>query len=775
MLFHSSYKTIVMRLKFILTILLGSLYVLAIHAHPQHMSTIEGTVIDKTTQEPLSYINISLEGTQYQTISDENGYFILKNIHEGKYIIHIHNLGYETLRKEIVLEANVVKKIKIELNTNDHVLGEVSVIGSASRMERDLSPIVTSHITAKTFEATQSTTLAQGLNFSPGVRVETTCQNCGSQEVRINGLEGNYSQILVDGQPVVGALTKTYGLDQIPVNMIDEVKVIRGGSSALYASNAIGGIINILTKEPETNYYELKYNLAMIDGKSADNLLTLNTSLVDKNRTSGISIFGNMRNRNPWDANQDGFSEIGKNQSGSLGVRTFLKPSTNNKVAVEYHYISEERRGGDNFDRPPHEAEIAESANYKIHSGAVNFDQFFRDKAHRLNIHASIQDAKRNSYFGAGKEPNGYGNTSEFTLIGNVKYDINTDNLLFMPAKFTLGFTQSHDLLRNNMPGYNYKQTQNINMSTLYFQNEWRNDKLSLAIGMRAEKHSMIDNINIIPRANIRYQIINNLNLRGSYTEGYRAPEITGGDLDIAIQDGKATLLEFAEGIKPERSRSFSAGFDTKFYNENFYSYFLVEGFFTRINNAFIDRLSGESETGNTIMMRENANRATIYGLNFETSIQPSDWLQIDGGFTLQRGQYKSPESWSDDEDVPPTKDLLRSPNQYGFLSAVVTPKSPFSGSVSATYTGPMKVPHLAGYIEQDVLKKTRSFVDMTLKLAYTFNLNAFNKAEISGGIQNLFNQRQKDYDKGANRDADYIYGPALPRTYFIGLKISSF
>lgn len=764
-----------MKLQYILTILLLSISLLHANAGPEHIANISGQVIDAKTKEPIADAAISLEGTYSQALSDDAGNFLIKNIHSGKYIIQIQALGYSIERQEINLSPYVTKKMIIELNSENYELAEVAVTGYASRLKRDVSPIVVSQITTKTFEATQSLTLSQGLNFSPGVRVETTCQNCGSQEVRINGLEGHYSEILVNSQPVVGALTKTYGLDQIPLNMVDEINIIRGGNSALYGSHAIGGVIDIITKEPENNYYEVKYNLSLIDGKSADNMLLFNTSLVDKNKVSGISVFGNMRSRNPWDANDDGFSEIGKNRSSSLGFNSFIKPNKRSKITAEYRYTSEERRGGDSFDKPPHEANIAEYGDFKIHSGSVDYIQYFKEQKHRLNIHVSVQDANRDSYFGAEQEPNGYGKTTEFTLIGNAKYEMNIDNLLFMPAKFTSGYTQSHDILRNEIPGYNYKQNQNINIGTLYFQNEWQNEKLSIAIGARLEKHSLIDNLNVMPRINARYKILKDVNLRGGYTIGYRAPEITGGDLDIPIQGGKATLLSFAENIKPERSQSFSGGFDAKFYNEHFYSYFLIEGFFTRINNAFIDRVIGESETGNTLVQRENANRATISGINFETSIQPSDWLQIDGGYTIQKGVYKSPERWSDDETVAPTKDMLRSPKQYGFISATASPQSPFSFSVSGTYTGSMYVPHLAGYIENDILKKTSDFFDMTTKIAYSFKLNAYNKAEISCGVQNIFNSRQRDFDKGVNRDADYIYGPSLPRTYFIGLKLSSF
>ncbi len=89
---------------------------------------------------------------------------------------------------------------------------------------------------------------ADGLNFQPGVRVENNCQNCGFQQVRINGLEGPYTQILVDSRPIFSAQTGVYGLEQIPANMIERVEIMRGGGSALFGSSAIAGTINIITK-----------------------------------------------------------------------------------------------------------------------------------------------------------------------------------------------------------------------------------------------------------------------------------------------------------------------------------------------------------------------------------------------------------------------------------------------------------------------------------------------------------------------------------------------
>ena len=105
----------------------------------------------------------------------------------------------------------------------------------------------------KLFSAVGSSTLSESMNFTPGLRIENNCGNCAVTQLRINGLEGHYSQILLDSRPIFSSLATVYGLDQLPVSMIERVEVVRGGGSALYGANAIGGVVNIITKEPLYN------------------------------------------------------------------------------------------------------------------------------------------------------------------------------------------------------------------------------------------------------------------------------------------------------------------------------------------------------------------------------------------------------------------------------------------------------------------------------------------------------------------------------------------
>lgn len=737
-------------------------------------NSIRGHILDSQTESHLPFVSISLRGTHYQTTTDETGHFVLNNIPDGNYIINAQLMGYKTNEQSIELKKNSIKHLTIYLDTDNQVLDEVSVIGSLDKINRQLSSIIVTPLTSKTLEATNSTTLSQGLNYIPGVRVETNCQNCGTQEVRINGLGGQYSQMLIDGKRIFGAMSQLYGLEQFPLNLIEKIEVIRGGGSVLLPASTIGGAINLITKEPEKNLYEAGYNMSLIDGKSVVHNIVLNTSIINKSKKSGASLFGNIRHRNPWDANNDGFSEIGKNKTGSLGIRTFYKPSISNNLKFEYHYISEERRGGDNINRPPHESEITEATNYTIHSGSVGFEQFFHEKNQKIFINITAQDVARDSYYGAEKDLNAYGNGKELSLSTDIRYEHNMDKFLFMPAKFSGGILYEHSNLKDQIEGYNHHLTQVINISTLYLQNEWKNNKATYTLGIKADKHNKIKNINIIPRASVRYNIFDNINLRGTYSMGYRAPEITGQDLDAAIIDAKATIIQLADKLKPERSNTINGGADYAIYKGDFYSYFLIEGFYTKLNHAFVDEFNGEAESGHSILLRRNGSGAYVYGINLETTIQPTNWLELQGGYTWQQARYTKAEAWSDDESVKPTKKMLRTPNHYGFFSLTTTSNKNISAALSGVYTGSMITPHFAGFIEKDEMKKTRDFIDLTLKVSYSLNIGKNNKTEFNIGVQNIFNQIQKDFDKGKNRDSNYIYGPSLPRTYFIGFKISS-
>ena len=733
-------------------------------------ANVIGHVIDKKSGEHLAFINIFLKGTTIGTVSDATGHYFLKNLPEGKYTLVMQSIGYQTIERTVTLRKG--KTLEVNFEALEDAISLDGVVVSANRNEttRRLAPSLVNVLDSRMFEANNATSLSDGLNFQPGVRVENNCQNCGFQQVRINGLEGPYTQILLDNRPIFSALTGVYGLEQVPANMIERVEVMRGGGSALFGSSAIAGTINIITKEPLRNSAQVAHSLTMTGGSRPDNNTTLNASLVTDDHKAGIYLFGQSRYRASYDHDGDGFSELGRIHAKTLGFRSYLKTSTYSKLTFEFHNISEFRRGGNLLDRPPHETDITEQTDHNINGGGLKFDLFSKDYKHRLNVYTSAQHTHRQSYYGAGQDPNAYGHTTDMTFIGGAQYSYSWDKCLFLPAELTGGLEYNYDDLEDQMLDYDRIIAQKVHIESAFLQNEWKNKQWSLLLGGRLDKHNMIQHVIFSPRANVRYNPTEDINFRLSYSSGFRAPQAFDEDLHVTAVGGDVAMIQISDDLKEEKSQSISASMD--FYHRwgGVQVNFLVEGFYTDLRDVFVLEDIGRDAQGNRLMERRNGSGARVAGVNLEAKMAYA-WMQLQAGATLQRSRYKEPESWS--ETVDPQKKMFRSPDVYGYFTSTFTPWKRFSCSLTGTYTGSMLVQHMAGYIPEDREETTPDFFDMNLKLAYDIPLFQTVTLQVNGGVQNLFNAFQSDFDKGGNRDAGYVYGPGSPRSYFIGCKIS--
>ncbi len=736
-------------------------------------ANIIGHVLNKATHEHLQYITVSLKGTTIGTMTDGTGHYFFKNLPEGDFILQVSAVGYKSQARKVTLKKGKTLEENFELEEDLVALDGVVVTANRSETTRRMAPTLVNVMDVKLFEKTNSATLSQGLNFQPGVRVENDCQNCGYTQVRINGLDGPYTQILIDSRPIFSALAGVYGLEQIPANMIERVEVMRGGGSALFGSSAIAGTINIITKEPLRNSAQLSHTLTGVGGLDVfDNATTLNASLVSDNQKAGLYLFGQNRERSGYDADGDGFTEMPKLKNQTVGFRSYLKTSTYSKLTFEYHHLQEFRRGGDNINRPPHEAEIAEQIQHSINTGSLKFDYFSPNEKHRLSTYFSAQNIARDSYYGGNKDLNAYGATKDLTLVAGSQYVYSFNRCLFMPADFTTGIEYNKDDMDDNMWGYDRQTKQDVHISSAFLQNEWKNQAWSILLGGRFDKHSMIDHVIFSPRANLRFNPTKDINLRASYSFGFRAPQAFDEDLHITNVGGTVSVINLAKDLAEEKSQSLSVSAD--FYHRwgAIQGNFLAEGFYTSLSDAFALRELGVQD-GVLVNERYNSKGAKVYGLTLEGKIAYLSLLQLQAGVTLQKAKYKEARAWSDDTTVPTEKKMFRTPNTYGYFTLSYNPVKPFTLALSGTYTGSMLVEHKAGYIAKDVAVKTPEFFEFNVKGSYDFKIYNNMTLQVNAGIQNLFDSYQDDFDKGKNRDSGYIYGPGMPRSYFAGVKIS--
>ena len=249
-----------------------------------------GHVVDAETGKHLAYVTVFMEGTPTGTSTDATGHFLLRNLRPGTYTVTVETLGYKSTSKEVTIRKGETVEVNFTIEPMPLMLDQVVVTSSRSERLKNEAPSLVSVIDSELFERVASQSLTGGLVFQPGVRVENTCQNCGFPQVRINGLDGKYSQILVDSHPLFSSLTGVYGLEQLPANMIERVEVMRGGGSALYGSSAIGGTINVITKEPKISIAEMSHTTTSIGLTGAmESATTLNASLVSASRRAAIS------------------------------------------------------------------------------------------------------------------------------------------------------------------------------------------------------------------------------------------------------------------------------------------------------------------------------------------------------------------------------------------------------------------------------------------------------------------------------------------------------
>lgn len=743
--------------------------------NPQNRNTsdanIHGHILDAKTKQHIPYVVLSLKGTTYATGTDASGHYFLKNLPEGNYILVAEVIGYKKAEKSVKLVRN--KSIEVNFTLEEEALSMNEVVVSATRNETNKKNTATivNVASAKLFENTASSNLAESMAFQPGLRVENTCGNCGAVQLRINGLEGQYSQVLLDSNPIFSSLAGVYGLEQLPVAMIERVEVIRGGGSALFGSNAIGGVVNIITKEPLRNSLSLANTTNLIEGKTAEFNTSFNGSFVSDNHRAGVYLFGMVKSRDAHDYNDDGFSDILKMDSKTLGFRGYYKTSAHSKLTAEYHHIGEYRRGGNNIDQPPHMADIAEDVRHQINGGSLRFNYFAPNSRHFADVYVSSQGIKRNSYYGTGKDPNAYGITNDITITAGAQYSYVFEKCLFMPAQFTVGAEYSYNDLDDHSIGFDRKIMQTVRTAGVYLQNEWQSDKVNFVIGGRFDKHNMMEKIIFSPRANLRYSPIEDIGLRVSYSSGYRAPQAFDEDLHIDAVNNQSSIIVLDENLRPEYSHSFSASADLYHNFGSLQTNLLVEGFYTILDDVFALAKTGENEAGYILQTRYNAAGAEVKGLTAELKLGIPSVFEWQMGYTFQRSRYDEPEEWS--ENVEPQRRMFRTPDHYAYFTASADITKRFKASIFGNYTGRMLVQHNAGYIENDRDELTPQFFDAGLKLSYTFSLSDTINLEINGGMKNIFDSYQDDIDRGPFRDSVYVYGPMLPRTYFFGLKFT--
>ena len=760
-------------------------------------TSIEGHI--SSGGERIPFVNVVVKSLDLGVYTNDEGSYHME-LEPGKYTVEASFIGYSTLKKNIEINKGQHLHLDFDLRADVFGLDQVVVTSTRNEVSRKDSPITVNVLSERIFEMTQASTMSQGLSFTPGLRVDLNCQNCGLPDVKMNGLAGAYSQILIDGRSTYSALSGVYGLEQIPANMIERIEVVKGGGSSLYGANAIAGTINVITKDPIENSFVIGGNTAIIGGQTSDNTLTFNSSTVSDDYNSGVSFFGNFRERGSYDANGDGFSELSKIKTLSFGTKGFYKPTALSRIGLEVHIINDFRRGGNLFDKPPHQTDVTEQTDHDIFSGQLSYEFYGDNMKDKYSTYMSFQTTDRSSYYGGGGNSanpddiilasNYYGNSEDISLSAGFQYSHS-----FETSTFTGGFEAKHNNVIDRMPGYNRTIDQTVDNYGLYLQYEFKPiDRLSVLLGGRYDytpikgifdygqvvDHNDIKMGVFTPRASVMYNITANDQVRFTFAQGFRPPQAFDEDLHIETIGGTAKIVRLDPNLKPETSNSITIGYERNMFVGSTSLDFTMDGFYTQLINPFINVPifdDGSTPDNVTLVEKRNGSGAKVMGTNMELNTYVSQKFNFQVGATFQKSRYDEEEVLIEGEDENgkhidvSTKEMVKSPDAYGYMTLQYLPFDDFSTNLTGIYTGRMLVVNQTNL----ELRDTPSFLELGIKLSYDFHINKDLKFQISGGVQNLLDSYQNDFEVGADRDAGYIYGPSQPRTFYIGAKIGVF
>ena len=734
--------------------LTGLLVNMPLQGNTSGMICLSGFVLNEEGAA-LESVEVSLKGLAKHAITDANGFFDIHLSPQPKAVsLMLFKDGYMPMQIDRIRidKAGLVDLKLIKLETTP--LEEMVITGTMSPKKYREAAVKTHVTSAAAIEQKGSESLADALSLTTGVRVEDNCQNCAFTQVRINGMEGKYAQILINGRPTVSSLAGVYLLEQLPANMIEKLEVVKGGGSSLYGGNAVAGVINLITKEPLTPVNQISLQGTQIQG-TLSTKASFNYTYLSKDRQTRSTLFINHQQRSPVDLNGDDLSDLGKIENFSGGaslVREFSKIA--GRLTLDFSSHNEDRRGGNHFDQPEHFADVAESARTRRVDFSASWEQTL-NTALIVKANASFSLTRRKTYYGAKQDPNAYGESKNPLFYADIKADL----LMFAKHTLTLGASWHHETLRDFIPAYAHLVDDLYSDIGIFVQDEWdMGNNWSILGGLRFDRHSNLNRGIWSPRASLIFKGFRNLGIRGTFSTGFRAPQVFDEDLHITIVNGQPSFVVNDPDLRHENSHSWSFGLDYGIQLRSILVQFSVGLFSTRVRDAFALDLQDNND-GRHTYLRINSSGLQIKGIEVEMGLNLSQSITLNAGWTFQRSRYDRPES--DFDSLYPFK----SPDIYGFFRLGWIPYKGMSIGLDTNFTGPMWVPHYAGFITEDRLEHSPSFwkMDLSVKQHFAFG----NSGGISLGLilENVFNQFQKDLDLGMNRDAGYMYGPRFPRT----------
>ena len=756
------YKNIHSGILFIITL---CILLLPCNGLKSQTAQIKGVVTEKGN--PIPYASIFLEGTNIGTSSNEDGSYNIKNLKPGSYKLSVSMMGYLRYIKPIEIPNNTTIVLNIELLQSTEQLDEMVVTGTLKAVSRSESPVPVEVYSPTFLRKNPTANIFEALQNVNGVRPQINCNVCNTGDIHINGLEGPYTLVLIDGMPIVSGLGTVYGLSGIPNSLIAQVEIVKGPASSLYGSEAVGGLINIITKSTEAapeffadsfisdwGEYNLDVGAKINLGTKTDVLLGVNYFNYDT----------------PIDNNGDNFTDLTLQNRISIFQKWHIKRNKNRIFSMAGRYFYEDRWGGEMQWTPEYRG------GDEIYGESIFTRRWEILGKYQLPINEKVLFSFS------------YNDHSQNSVYGDISY-LADQRIGF--GQFTWDKTfKAHDLLLGSALRYNYyndnttatNRADEVIIPSLFVQDEITLAKAhSLLLGLRIDNDKRHGSI-YTPRSAYRWKISDNDILRLNAGTGFRVVNLFTEE-HASLTGARDVIV--TEKLKPERSFNVNLNFLKKIHNGNG-SFISLDAsvFYTHFNNIILP----DYDTNPNLIIYDNLDGKSIsQGVSANIDMIFPSGLKLLLGATLQ-------DVSSTEEGIK--KDQVLTESFTGTWNVSYTHK-PWNLSIDYTGNlyGPMRLPILGPTDPRQEYSTSWSIQNIQ------FTYKGLKHFEVYGGIKNLLDwtpnrgnpfiiarandpfDKNVSFDENGNVlatsdnpyaltfDPSYVYGPNQGIRSFIGLR----